>query len=183
MLPADKDQTTTRRGEVLGIQSPHITDRTGVLPSEDADSAGEEEVRVGKSEVMSILGEDGEMFCEFFNVTESGNFEHGNSILNTPLSLEEFAEKKGANVEELRRTINASRQRLFNVRAARVRPGRDDKSLAAWNGLMLTAFAEAANILGRDDYREIAVRNAEFILKPLRKTGGCCEPTRAGRRS
>jgi uncharacterized protein YyaL (SSP411 family) len=52
-----------------------------------------------------------------------------------------------------------------------VRPGLDNKSLAAWNGLMLTAFAEAANILGRDDYREIAARNAEFILKHLMRGG------------
>ena len=48
-----------------------------------------------------------------------------------------------------------------------MRPGRDDKTLAAWNGLMLTAFAEAANILGRDDYRQVAIRNAEFITTQL----------------
>ena len=157
--------------EVLEYIVRDMTDRTGAFySSEDADSEGEE----GKfyvwtrAEVMSILGEkDGAIFCEFFNVTEPGNFEHGTSILNTPLSLEEFAEQKGVNLDELRRTINTSKQQLFNVRQARVRPGRDDKSLAAWNGLMLTAFAEAANILSRDDYREIAVRNAEFTLKYL----------------
>ncbi|MEK6300358.1 MAG: thioredoxin domain-containing protein [Acidobacteriota bacterium] len=161
--------------EILEYVVRDMTDRTGAFySSEDADSEGEE----GKfyvwtrQDVMSILGEDdGATFCEFFNVTEAGNFEHGNSILNTPLPIEEFAEKKGANVEELRRSINASKARLFNLREARVRPGRDDKSLAAWNGLMLTAFAEAANILGRDDYREIAARNAEFILKHLTNDG------------
>jgi uncharacterized protein YyaL (SSP411 family) len=157
--------------EVLEYIVRDMTDRTGAFySSEDADSEGEEGKFYvwTKAEVMSILGEEqGAIFCEFFNVTDSGNFEHGKSILNTPLSLEAFAEKKGAIVEDLRRTINTSKQRLFNVRQARVRPGRDDKSLAAWNGLMLTAFAEAANILGRDDYREIAVRNAEFISKYL----------------
>jgi uncharacterized protein len=169
--------------EVLEYIVRDMTDRTGAFySSEDADSEGEEgKFYIWKrAEVMSILGEDGEMFCEFFNVTESGNFEHGNSILNTPLSLEEFAKKKGTNVEELRRTINISKQRLFNVRGARVRPGRDDKSLAAWNGLMLTAFSEAANILGRDDYREIAVRNAEFILKHLRKDGRLLRTYKSG---
>ncbi|HSO76172.1 MAG TPA: thioredoxin domain-containing protein [Blastocatellia bacterium] len=169
--------------EVLEYVVRDMTDRTGAFySSEDADSEGEE----GKfyvwtrAEVMSILGQDGEVFCEFFNVTESGNFEHGNSILNTPLSLEEFAAKKGAHVEELRRAINTSKQRLFNVREARVRPARDDKSLAAWNGLMLTAFAEAANILGRDDYREIAVRNAEFILKHLTSDGRLLRTYKSG---
>jgi uncharacterized protein YyaL (SSP411 family) len=170
--------------EVFEYNLRDMTDPTGAFySSEDADSEGEE----GKfyvwtrAEVISILGaEDGAIFCEFFNVTESGNFEHGNSILNTPLSLEEFAEKKGANPEELRRTISAARQRLFDVREARVRPGRDDKSLTAWNGLMLTAFAEAANILGRDDYREIAVRNAEFILEHLTKDGRLLRTYKSG---
>jgi uncharacterized protein YyaL (SSP411 family) len=152
-----------------------MTDRTGAFySSEDADSEGEE----GKfyvwtrSEALNILGEeDGQIFCEFFDVTSGGNFEHGKSILNTPRSLEQFAEDKGRDLEELKRVINRSKKRLFDVREERVRPGRDDKSLAAWNGLMLTAFAEAANILGRDDYRQVAVRNAEFILKHLTQDG------------
>ena len=80
-------------------------------------------------------------------------------------------EAKGRDVEELKRIINAGKARLFNVREERIRPGRDEKSLAAWNGLMLTAFAEAANILGRDDYREVAIRNAEFILSNLMRDG------------
>jgi uncharacterized protein YyaL (SSP411 family) len=169
--------------EVLEYIVRDMTDRTGAFySSEDADSEGVE----GKfyvwtrAEVASILGEDADVFCEFFNVTDLGNFEHGASILNTPLSLEEFAEKKRARVDELTRTINGARQRLFNVREARVRPGRDDKSLAAWNGLMLTAFAEAANILGRDDYREIAVRNAEFILKHLTRDGRLLRTYKSG---
>jgi uncharacterized protein YyaL (SSP411 family) len=152
-----------------------MTDRTGgFYSSEDADSEGEE----GKfyvwtrDEVMGLLGqEDGEIFCEFFDVTAQGNFEHGKSILHTPSSLEEFAQAKGRDAEELKRIINAGKKRLFNVREERIRPGRDEKSLAAWNGLMLTAFAEAANILGRDDYREVAIRNAEFILSSLTKDG------------
>jgi hypothetical protein len=152
-----------------------MTDRTGAFySSEDADSEGEEGKFYvwTKSEVLSVLGEeDGRIFCEFYDVTNGGNFEHGKSILNTPRLLEEFAEDKGADLDELKRIINTGKSRLFNVREERVRPGRDDKSLAAWNGLMLTAFAEAGNVLGRDDYREIAARNAEFILKHLMRDG------------
>jgi uncharacterized protein YyaL (SSP411 family) len=152
-----------------------LTDRTGAFySSEDADSEGEE----GKfyvwepQEVMSILGEeDGALFCGFFNVTVQGNFEHGKSILNTPLTIDEFAEETGRPVEDVRRVINSGKSLLFNEREKRVRPGRDDKSLAAWNGMMLTAFAEAANILGRDDYRTIARRNADFILSELVRDG------------
>jgi len=148
-----------------------MTDRTGAFySSEDADSEGEE----GKfyvwtpEEVLAALGdEDGLVFCAFFNVTRQGNFEHGTSILNTPRTLEEFSEETGRGIDEVRRIIRAGKQKLAQVRSLRVRPGRDDKSLAAWNGLMLTAFAEAANILGRDDYRQVAIRNAEFILDKL----------------
>jgi uncharacterized protein len=152
-----------------------MTDRTGAFySSEDADSEGEEGKFYvwTKGEVVGYLGkEEGELFCEFFDVTNGGNFEHGKSILNTPRPLDKFAEDKGRDPDELRRIINRGKERLFAVREERVRPGRDDKSLAAWNGLMLTAFAEAANILGRDDYREIAARNAEFILTHLTREG------------
>ena len=82
--------------------------------------------------------------------------------------------------DALTRIINAGKRRLFNVREQRVRPGRDDKTLAAWNGLMLTAFAEAANILGRDDYREIAVRNAEFLTTELMRDGRLLRTYKAG---
>ena len=155
----------------------------GFYSSEDADSEGEEgKFYVWKrAEVLSILGEnDGEVFCEFFDVTETGNFEHGSSILNTPRSLEQFASEKGKSVDALAATLNAGKRRLFNAREGRVRPGRDDKTLAAWNGLMLTAFAEAANILGRDDYRAVAVRNAEFIRTHLMKDGRLLRTYKAG---
>jgi hypothetical protein len=61
---------------------------------------------------------------------------------------------------------------LFALREGRVRPGLDDKVLAGWNGLMLAAFAEAARVLGRDDYRRTAVANAEFLLTTLRAPDG-----------
>jgi uncharacterized protein YyaL (SSP411 family) len=161
-----------------------MTDRSGgFYSSEDADSEGVE----GKfyvwtrAELLNVLGaDDGEVFCKFFDVTEEGNFEHGNSILNTPRSLEEFAAEEGKSIEELNRIITAGKRKLFYAREERVRPGRDDKTLAAWNGLMLTAFAEAANILGRDDYREVAVRNAEFITSQLIEDGRLLRTYKAG---
>jgi uncharacterized protein len=162
----------------------NMTDRSGgFYSSEDADSEGEEGKFYvwTKGEVLSILGEgDGETFCEFFDVTAGGNFEHGTSILNTPRSLEEFVAEKGKSIEEISRLINACRRKLFYAREQRVRPGLDDKTLAAWNGLMLTAFAEAASILRRDDYREVAVRNAEFIATQLMKDGRLLRTYKSG---
>jgi uncharacterized protein YyaL (SSP411 family) len=156
----------------------------GFYSSEDADSEGVE----GKfytwtrNEVIEILGQDdGRIFCDYFNITDQGNFEHGLSILNTPQPALTFAREIGIDQEELRAVVRRGRKQLFYAREKRVRPGRDDKVLTAWNGLMLTAFAEAANILQRDDYREVAIRNADFILANLVKDGRVLRTYRDGR--
>ena len=94
-----------------------------------------------------------------YGVTERGNFE-GKNILEFVGDLDQRAE-----LAEARRT-------LFAAREQRVHPGRDDKVLASWNGLMLAAFAEAARTLDRDDYRQVAERNADFLLRELRSSEG-----------
>jgi uncharacterized protein YyaL (SSP411 family) len=83
---------------------------------------------------------------------------------------------EGANIlfvagEPAPERMAASRQRLFEARERRVHPGRDDKVLAAWNGLAGRAFAEAGRALGRADYVATAVRNAEFVLGSMRREG------------
>lgn len=148
-----------------------MTDRDGgFYSSEDADSEGEEGrfYTWGRDEVIEILGPaDGPLFCDCYDVTERGNFEHGRSILNTPVSPEELGRSGKGDAEEIEAVIERGKKKLLAARENRVRPARDEKVLTAWNGLMLTAFAEAANILGRDDYRLMAQRNAEFILARL----------------
>src|SRR5207245_1792659 len=63
------------------------------------------------------------------------------------------------------------REAMFHARGRRVRPERDDKVLTSWNGLMLAAVAEAAAVLGRDDYLAAAQRNADLMLTRLRRNG------------
>jgi uncharacterized protein YyaL (SSP411 family) len=161
--------------EILEYIIRDMTDRSGAFYSaEDADSEGEEGKFYvwTKDEIIKILGEgEGGLFCSYFDITPQGNFEHGQSIINTPRSIEEVAEENKIPVEKLRRIINLGKKRLFNAREERVRPGLDDKTLTAWNAMMLTAFAEAANILGRDDYRQVAIRSGEFLLASLVKDG------------
>jgi uncharacterized protein YyaL (SSP411 family) len=161
-----------------------MTDRHGgFYSSEDADSEGEE----GKfylwtlDEVIKLLGPDeGRLFAAYFNITDRGNFEHGKSILNTPQTLEQVAKEYAVEPGKLQEVIGSGKKKLFYARQQRVRPTRDDKILTSWNGLMMTAFAEAANILERDDYREVARKNADFILKNLMRGGRLLHTYREG---
>jgi uncharacterized protein YyaL (SSP411 family) len=145
----------------------------GFYSAEDADSEGEE----GKfyiwtpGEIEEALDpEDARLALCYWDVTERGNFE-GKNILNVPRPPKVVADEFGLAPEELWGRIVGIREKLFAVREGRVRPGRDEKVLAAWNGLMLHAFALAARVTGREDYREAARRNAAFLLDRMKEDG------------
>jgi uncharacterized protein YyaL (SSP411 family) len=145
----------------------------GFYSTQDADSEGVEGKFFvwGAAEVRDILGErDAALFSAYYNVTESGNFEESN-ILNARSDLAEVAAARNVTPEELRDVLEQGRAKLFDVREKRVKPGRDEKILTAWNGLMLASFAEAAAILNRPDYQEVAERNARFLLANLKRDG------------
>jgi uncharacterized protein YyaL (SSP411 family) len=145
----------------------------GFYSAEDADSEGEE----GKfyvwtpEELESVLDlEEAGLAARYWDVTERGNFE-GKSILHVPRPPEAVAEEFGLSSGELGERITRIRSKLFAAREGRIRPGRDEKILAAWNGLMLRSFALAARVTGREDYREAAVRNATFIVEKMKEDG------------
>jgi uncharacterized protein len=145
----------------------------GFYSAEDADSEGEE----GKfyvwtpEEIRSVLDpEDAGLAERIWDVTERGNFE-GRNILHVPRPPEVVAAEFELSPEELWERVEGIRSRLFAAREERVRPGRDEKVLASWNGLMLHSFAFAASVLDREDYREVAERNAAFLLEKLRVDG------------
>ncbi|HEX2740914.1 MAG TPA: thioredoxin domain-containing protein [Rubrobacter sp.] len=145
----------------------------GFYSAEDADSEGEEgKFYVWTSEELEAnLGpEDAALAARYWDVTERGNFE-GKNILHVPRPPEAVADEFGLSPDELWDRIVDIRAKLFAVREKRVRPGRDEKILAAWNGLMLRSFALAARITGREDYREAAVKNATFIVENLKENG------------
>ncbi len=145
----------------------------GFYSTEDADSEGEE----GKfyvwtpQEIQDILDpEEAKLAERYWNVTERGNFE-GKNILSVPRPPEDVAVEFGIAPEELQEKISTIRAKLLDARAERVRPGRDEKILAAWNGLMLRSFALAAAVLDREDYSDIAEKNASFLMDNLRVSG------------
>ncbi|HEY8735506.1 MAG TPA: thioredoxin domain-containing protein [Candidatus Dormibacteraeota bacterium] len=130
----------------------------GFYSSLDADSEGEE----GRfyvwtpAELREALGAaDAARLGEAFDVTDGGNFD-GRNILHPvqPAAAE---------------ILDATRQRLRASRSGRIRPHRDEKVLAGWNGLMLRAVADAARVLDRADLAQTAIRNARFLLDRMRR--------------
>lgn len=146
----------------------------GYYSTQDADSEGVE----GKffvwsaDEIDRVLGsDDGRIFRTVYDVTPQGNWEHSN-ILNRPKSLEEAALALGMQVVEVETVLERCRQTLFDIRSARIAPGRDDKVLASWNGLMIAAMAQAANVLGEPKYAISAAAAADFVLHQMRHPDG-----------
>jgi uncharacterized protein YyaL (SSP411 family) len=145
----------------------------GFYSSQDADSEGKEGAFFlwSANEVQSILGEEeGALFSSYFGITPEGNFE-GKNILNIPRSADIVARLNKVSEADLLAIVQRGKKELFQIRESRVRPGRDEKILTAWNGLMLRSFAEASRVLEREDYRTVAVRNAEFLLSLLYRGG------------
>ncbi|RMG53557.1 MAG: thioredoxin domain-containing protein [Acidobacteria bacterium] len=155
----------------------------GFYSAQDADSEGVE----GKffvwtpEEIKQVLGErEGELFCQYYDVTPWGNFEHGRSILHVPREIDIVARSADIDVASLRQIIERGRTALFHHREKRIKPHRDEKIITSWNGLMLRSFAEAASILDREDFRQIATNNAEFLLTHLRRDGRLQRTYRGG---
>lgn len=137
----------------------------GFYSAEDADSEGEE----GKfyvwtpDEVRAVLGEErGRRYCHTYDITDRGNFE-GRSIPNLirhPLTVEPTDEMEQA------------RQLLFAHREKRIHPGKDDKILTSWNGLMIAALAKGYRVLREPAYKEAAERAVSFLWTHLRNPDG-----------
>ena len=153
----------------------------GFYSAEDADSEGEE----GRfyvwttDEIKEILGNDADIFLKFFNVKEEGNWidsVHGKksntNILHTTKSFKEFADELGLSEQEFKEKLEGARQKLFAEREKRIHPYKDDKILTDWNGLMISAFAKATQVLKKKIYSETAAKAADFILLKMYDDNG-----------
>ncbi|MFC3575941.1 thioredoxin domain-containing protein [Streptomyces yaanensis] len=106
-------------------------------------------------QLREVLGDDAELAAHYFGVTEDGTFEHGSSVLQLPQHEGVFDAQK---IESLRR-------RLLEKRAERPAPGRDDKVVAAWNGLAVAALAETGAYFDRPDLVEAAIGAADLLVR------------------
>lgn len=142
----------------------------GFYSALDADSEGVEGkfYTFTKDEIEQILGEDADLFCIYYHVTDDGNWEEENTnVFFRKESDEQLAEKLGLNVDELISKINISRNKVLGERSTRVRPGLDYKILTSWNGLMLKGLCEAYRAFNNQEYLEIALQNANFIINRM----------------
>jgi hypothetical protein len=123
------------------------------------------------AEIDAALDADqARLVTAYYAVTPGGNFE-GRNILHAPRSLDQVAAGLGMTAERARAVLDSARERLYQVRARRPAPLRDEKILAAWNGLMISAYARGALVLDERRYAEIAARAADFVLARMRAGG------------
>ncbi len=147
----------------------------GFYSALDADSEGKEGKFYvwRKKEIAEILQDQlsTDLFCERFGVTEGGNFE-GESILNVRVPIDNLAPRYGKKPEEIETIISKASQKLFVAREKRVRPGRDEKILTSWNGLMISAFAKGYAVTGEIKYLAAALGAVTFIEAELSSAEG-----------
>jgi uncharacterized protein YyaL (SSP411 family) len=110
------------------------------------------------------------LFKAHHGVTSSGNFE-GKNILHVAADPAATASRNGLSIDELAQKIAAAKEILYAERAKRVWPGRDDKILAGWNGLMLRGVATVARVFGNREHARLALANGEFLFREMVRDG------------
>jgi uncharacterized protein len=157
----------------------------GFYSATDADSEGVE----GKffvwmpDQIQAALKNDENVrrFCALYDITDSGNWEHTN-IPNRLRPIEEIAKQLDLTSDELMETAARVKPVLYQARLQRIPPALDDKVITAWNGMMLSAMAEAARVFGLTKYRDSACQTADYLLKThVRPDGRLLRTSRAGR--
>ena len=138
--------------------------------SEDADSEGIEGkfYTWTKNEIKEYLidKEKFEVFCDYYGITQGGNFE-GTNILNITKSKETLSKQYNISIEKVEDILKQSLEILFKVREKRIPPGKDEKILTSWNALMISAFISAYKVTNNEDYLDFAKKTINFIENNL----------------
>ncbi len=168
--------------EILDYEMTYMTGPEGELYStEDADSLGKEGIFYlwSRKEIDGILGqEEAEIFSRFYNVNPSGNFSsheayhRGLNILHIRRDTASLAEEFHMTESQLEKKLRKIRKRLLEARDKRERPGLDDKIIASWNGLMISAFARGYQAFKDERYLKAAERATAFVMDKMRTHDG-----------
>jgi uncharacterized protein len=154
--------------QTIGFCQKDWLDSNGVFCSAlDADSEGEEGLYYVYTydELAEVLKENVELFAQYFQCNEMGNWEHGRNILYALNTIEEASKELGVEKVILEKNIHQSLELLKNYRTQRVKPGLDNKKICSWNGLMLKGMADAARFLEEDDLKKQVADLSKSILK------------------
>src|SRR5205085_2739105 len=119
-------------------------------------------------EIKSILKKDAEVYCEWYGITEKGNWE-GKNIMHITKEPEDLAKQHDISLPELEELISKCDQQLLKERNKRPRPLTDDKILLGWNALLVTALCKSYAALGKEEYKDAAVALFDFIIQKFSK--------------
>jgi hypothetical protein len=138
--------------------------------SEDADSEGIEGkfYTWTKNEIKENIldNQKFELFCDYYGITQSGNFE-GTNILNITKSKETLSKQYNISIDKVEDILNETLEILYKVRKKRIAPGKDDKILTSWNALMISALVSAYKVTDNENYLNFAKKTINFIEKKL----------------
>ncbi|WP_430965811.1 thioredoxin domain-containing protein [Spongiimicrobium sp. 2-473A-2-J] len=144
----------------------------GFYSSLDADSLNEAgELEEGafyvwdKEVLQNLLGDRFPLFKDYYNINSYGHWEHDHYVLIRDSAKNGIAKKHGIDTATLETTLKDCLDLLKKERNKRSKPRLDDKILTSWNGLMLKGLVDAYRYLGKDDYLQLALKNAHFIQK------------------
>ncbi len=168
----DERYATSAR-EIVGWLEREMLDPGGAFyATQDADSEGHEGKFFvwTKDEVRDACGDDADLACARFGVTDEGNFEDSSSsVLHIAKSIQDIALAKSLAPSEVTRRLEVARTKLLAHREKRIKPFRDEKILASWNGLLIGALADAACALSEPTWLELAERAFAFVMEKLVK--------------
>ena len=137
-----------------------------------------------KEELQALLKSDFSLFQKYFSINENGLWESGNYILFKTQSDKDFAVQNKLTLTVLDAKIKNWKQTLLTARNKRARPHLDDKTLTSWNALMIKGYVNAYRVFKNPHYKEIALKNANFILEhQLQKEGSLYHSYKEGKSS
>lgn len=163
--------------ETLAYTKREMTHKNGGFYSSlDADSEGEEGKFYvwTKEEIDAVTGDEttSKIYNDYYNINSKGNWEEHKNILHLTKTPAQIAKKHKLTEEALATLIQSVNVKLMAARDKRVRPGLDDKILTSWNALMLKGYIDAYRALGDPSYLDIALKNANFIVKEMIQEDG-----------
>lgn len=152
--------------ETIGfLKREMLSPENGFYSALDADSEGEEGkfYTWTKAELQTIIGDEFELFAQYYNVNSLGYWEHNQYILLRTETDELFAANHQISTDELQTKVHLWKQKLLAEREKRVRPGLDDKILASWNAMTISGLVSCYKTFGESEYLELALANAVFL--------------------